>query len=113
MVLAETLIWPLAQAEDLVSRLDERVRTCPFAAGWSARLDFLEAVAWGWNTGQVVSNEELLLHDESMDRQMPGVALRAAHGLIRARRKAMAGGAEILSPAGAAWLAGRRTHPPA
>lgn len=113
MELAEALIWPLAQAEDLVSQLDERVRACPFAAGWKARLDFLEAVAWGWNTGQVVSNEELLLHDESMDRQMPSAALRAAHGLIRARRKATAGGAELLSPAGAAWLAGRRTHPPA
>jgi hypothetical protein len=113
MDLAEALFSPLAYAEDLVSRLDERVRACPFAAGWTARLEFLEAVAWGWNSGQVVTNEELLLHDESMDRQMPGTALLAAHGLVRARRKAVAGGPELLSPAGAAWLAGRRTRPPA
>lgn len=112
MDLAEALQQPIARAEDLVSRLDERVRACPFAAGWTARLDFLEAIAWGWNAGQVVSSEELLLHDESMDRQLPGAALRMAHGVVRARRKAAAGGAELLSPAGAAWLAGRRTRPP-
>jgi len=112
MDLAEALTWPLAQAEDRLSRLDERVRACPFAAGWTSRLDFLEAVAWGWNSGQVVSHDELLLHDEAMDRQMPGAALRAVHGLVRGRRKAVAGGAELLSPAGAAWLAGRRVGPP-
>src|SRR4051812_45880740 len=100
MQLAEALIPPLAQAEDRVSRLDERVRACPFSAGWTARLDFLEAVAWGWNCGQVVGHEELLLHDESMGRQMPGAALQAAHGLVRARRKAQAGGPELLSAAG-------------
>jgi hypothetical protein len=110
--LAEALQQPLAQAEDLVSRLDERVRACSFAAGWTARLDFLEAIAWSWNSGQVVSSDELLLHDESMDRQLPGAALRMVHGVVRARRKATAGGAELLSPAGAAWLAGRRTRPP-
>lgn len=108
----ETLIWALAEAEDRVSRLDERVHACGFSAGWAARLDVLEAVAWGWNSGQVVSTEQLLLHDESMDRQMPDAALRAAHGLVRARRKAAAGGPELLSAPGAAWLAGRRAGSP-
>lgn len=108
----EALIWALARAEDHVSRLDERVRGCGFSAGWAARLDFIEAVAWGWNSGQVVSSEDLLLHDQSMDRQMPGVALRAVHGLVRSRRKAAAGGPELLAAAGAAWLAGRRARPP-
>jgi hypothetical protein len=102
----------LAEAEDLVSRLDERVRGCPFSSGWIGRLDFLEAVAWGWNAGQVISHEELLLHDEAMDRQIPGAPLRAAHGVIRARRKAAAGGRELLSAAGASWLTGRRARPP-
>lgn len=110
---ADALIWALTEAEDHVSRLDERVRACGFSAGWAARLDFLEAIAWGWNSGQVISTEELLLHDESMDRQMPDAALRAVHGLVRARRKAAAGGPELLSAAGAAWLAGRRARPPA
>jgi hypothetical protein len=112
-VVDETIIWRLAQAEDHVSRLDERVRTLSFQRGWTARLDVLEAVAWGWNSGRVVSLEDLLLHDEHMDVRLPHQDVRAAHGVIRARRKAMSGADELLSPDGVAWLLGRRRSPPA
>jgi hypothetical protein len=108
----ERLITALSRADDAVSRLDERVRTCPFRTGWLARLDVSEAVAWGWNVGAIVSAEDLNLHDESMDIRMPDEALRAAHGLVRARRKAATAGSEVLTPEGASWLAGRRRRPP-
>jgi hypothetical protein len=108
----EELFWALGAAENAVSRLDERLRTCGFRDGWLARADLAEAAAWGWNTGRTVTAEAVVLHDESMDLRMPTEDLRLAHGLVRARRKAAAGGAELLSPAGVAWLLGRQAHPP-
>lgn len=108
----ERLIPALSAADDALSRLDERVRVCAYRAGWAARYDFLEAVAFGWNSGFVAPLEDLILHDESMDVRMPDEALRAAHGLVRARRKAAQGDRALLSPAGAAWLAGRRRRAP-
>lgn len=111
-VRAETLFFALARAEAAVSRLDERVRGCGFGAGFLARLDFLEASAWGWRTGEIVSLEDLLLHDEDMDARAPDQALRAAHEVVRARRKAAVGGPELLSRGGVAWLTGRRAKPP-
>jgi len=108
----ERLIWALSGADDAVSRLDERVRSCPYAVGWSQRQDFGEAVAWSWNAGSATPLEDLILHDEGMDVRMPDEGLRAAHGFVRARRKAQAGGPDILSPEGAAWLAGRRKRAP-
>lgn len=109
---ADAAFRVLARAEDVVSRLDERVRACPWRAGFVARLDFSEALAWGWSSGQIVGAEDLMLHDAEMDVQTPTQALAAVHGLVRARRKAAAGGLELLSPQGAAWLAGLRRRPP-
>jgi hypothetical protein len=108
----ERVIGALSRAEDAVSRLDERVRICAFREGWNARVDFSEAVAWGWSAGSVASAEDLILHDENMDVRMPDEALRAAYGVVRARRKAALAGPELLSPAGASWLAGRRRREP-
>ena len=109
----ERLFLALARAEDRVSRLDERLRACPFAAGFVARLDFAEAAAWGWRSGEIAPLEDLLLHDEEMDMRAPDQALRSAYGLIRARRKAAIAGPGLFSPQGAQWLAGRRDRPPA
>lgn len=109
---ADALFRTLARAEDLVSRLDERVRACPWRAGFVGRLDFSEALAFGWVSGQIVSAEDLMLHDADMDVHAPDQALAAVHGLVRARRKAAAGGLELFSPQGAAWLAGLRRRPP-
>jgi hypothetical protein len=109
---AERLFSALSKADDAVSRLDERVRMCPFRTGWLARQDFSEAVAWSWNAGAAVPAEDLNLHDENMDVRMADQALRAAHGVVRARRKAATQGGQLLSPEGAAWLAGRRRRPP-
>lgn len=110
---ADRLLIALSGADDALSRLDERVRGCAFSSGWSSRQDFTEAVAWSWNAGGPVTLEDLILHDEGMDVRMPEEMLRAAHGFLRARRKAAVGdGANLLSPEGAAWLAGRRKRGP-
>lgn len=108
----EGLFLGLARAEDSVSRLDARAQTCPFAAGWAARVDFAEAAAWGWVSGEIVDMEDLVLHDAEMDARLPDQALRATYGLVRARRKARSGGLELQSGPGAAWLAGHRDAPP-
>lgn len=110
--LQERVMSAVSAAEDTVSRLDERIRACAFKTGFVARTDATEAVAWSWNASSAVSLEDLVLHDENMDVRMPDEALRAAHGFLRARRKATAGGAEILSADGAAWVAGRRKRAP-
>lgn len=108
----DALAAALAEAEDAVSRADERLAACPFRAGLIGRIDFAEAVAWGWSSGRVVATEDLLLHDESMDRRMPDENLRATHTLLRARRKASSGGAELLSREGVDWLLARSQRPP-
>lgn len=108
----EGLYLGLARAEDSVSRLDAGAQTCAFAAGWAARLDFAEASAWGWNSGEIVDLEDLILHDAQMDARLPDQALRATHAVVRARRRARGAGPELQSLAGAAWLAGYRRDPP-
>ncbi len=108
----DELILALSQADDAVSRLDERVRACAFATGWIARLDLSEAHAWGWTSGNGVGVEDLVLHEEGMDIRAPDQALRAAHGVIRARRKAAPAGRELLSVDGVSWLVAARRSPP-
>lgn len=108
----ETVFRALARAEDLVSRLDERVAACSWKAGFIGRIDFSEALAWGWLSGQIVTAEDLLLHDAEMDARAPDQALSAVHAVVRGRRKAAAGGVELFSPQGAAWLVGLRRRPP-
>jgi hypothetical protein len=106
------LVRQLARAEDRVTRLDERTRSCAFKAGFLARVDFSEALAWGWNSGEVVTAQDLLLHDADMDVRTPTQALAASHRVIRARRKAAGAGPEMFTPNGASWLAGLRRRPP-
>lgn len=108
----EAVFRALARAEDLVSRLDERVRACLWRTGFVGRLDLSEALAWGWMSGQIVTAEDLLLHNADMDVRAPDQALAAVHAVVRGRRKAAAGGLELFSPQGAAWLAGLRRRPP-
>ncbi len=110
--LDELLAKRLCDAQDAVSRLDERVRSCAFARGWLARQHLSEAVHWGWHAGRVTSLEDLMMHDHEMDVQMPSETVRATHGVVRARRKAESCDPGLLSPAGALWLLGRRRSPP-
>lgn len=99
-------------ADDLVSRLDERVAASGFADGLVARLAFDEAVAWSWTQGAVTPLEDLVLHDQAMDVRAPDAGLWAAHAVVQARRKAALAGPELLCPEGVQWLLGRRRKPP-
>ena len=109
----DSLSLALANAEDVVSRLDERLDLHVGRGGLVSRLDYEEASAWAWNSGLSASTEDLLLHHESMDVRTPTQDLRSAYGLLLARRKAMFSTGDLLSPDGAHWLAGLRKSPPA
>lgn len=110
----EAVFTALASAEDRVSRLDERVRSCGFAEGWRERADHRAAIAALAVAGEVVHPEDLILHDLGGDVRVPDPAVMQARGVLLARRKARQGGAELLSWGGVAWLAGlgRQTPPP-
>ncbi len=89
------LDWPLtgdalgllAAAEDALARLDERIRSSPIAAGFVARTHFQDACASLWLTGELVSLEDLVLHDARMDIHSPTHALTRAQAVLRARRR--------------------------
>lgn len=102
----------LSQADEALSRLDERLGACPWRGGYLARRDFAEAVAWSWTQGTVCPLEDLVLHDQGMDLRAPDGGLHAAHALVLCRRKAAIGGPDLLHPDGVDWLAGRRARPP-
>lgn len=108
----DRLFGRLSAADDALSRLDERVRAYPYGAGYVARRDFAEAVAWSWTQGSVTPLEDLVLHDQGMDVRAPNQSLLATHGLVLARRKASIGGPGLLSIEGFDWLSGRRRKPP-
>lgn len=109
---AERVFLALVEAEDIVSRLDESMRLYAGRGALASRLDYDEASAWAWNSGLFATTEDLLLHHEAMDVRIPTQDLRAAYGLVLARRKAAWAGSELLSPAGAQWLMALRKAPP-
>jgi hypothetical protein len=69
----------LAAAEDLLARLDERLRSSPIQAGWIARTHFADSCASLWLDGEVVPLEDLVLHDAHRDIHAPTRELARAH----------------------------------
>ena len=53
------LAAPLAQAEDALARLDERLRASPVREGWISRTHFTEGCAALWLEGELVHLEDL------------------------------------------------------
>jgi Protein of unknown function (DUF1612)/HTH DNA binding domain len=108
----ESLSWdalaaPLAMAEDATARLDERLRTSPIRDGLISRLDFDDACACIWLSGDLVSREDLVLHDAARDLRAPTHALTRAHTVLRTRRLiAHAKPGWALTPDGLAVLRG-------
>ena len=101
------LAAPLAQAEDALARLDERLRTSPVREGWISRTHFTEGCAALWLEGELVHLEDLVLHDAGMDVSAPTHALIRAHAVLSARRRIAAEPADwALSGAGLAALRG-------
>jgi hypothetical protein len=69
---AKTAAWDpkllvvVAEAEDVVARLDERLRASPIRDGLCARAHFHDACASLWLAGELVHMEDLVLHDSEM-----------------------------------------------
>jgi hypothetical protein len=107
--------WPLpgvalgvlTAAEDALARLDERIRSSPIAEGFVSRTHFQDACASLWLAGELVSLEDLVLHDARMDVHSPTHALTRAQAVLRARRRIANAAPEwALSQEGLAALRG-------
>jgi len=102
------LARPLAQAEDALARLDERLAKSPIRDGWVARTHFADACASLWLEGELVHLEDLVLHDAHMDVRAPTHELTRAHTVLRARRRIAAADPDwALSATGLLRLRGR------
>ncbi|WP_336606178.1 RHE_PE00001 family protein [Candidatus Rhodoblastus alkanivorans] len=77
---------PLAQAEDALARLDERLRASPIRAGWIERAHFADACASLWLEGSLAHLEDLVLHDARMDARAPTAEIIRAARVLAARR---------------------------
>ncbi|TIM38171.1 RHE_PE00001 family protein [Mesorhizobium sp.] len=86
----KTLLGPLARAEDLLARLDDRVHKSPVGDGFIQRQHFADAAAALWLDGELVHVEDLVLHDAHMDIRTPTHELTRAHAVLRARRRIFA-----------------------
>ena len=87
--------------------LDERIRSSPIAEGFVSRTHFQDACASLWLTGELVSLEDLVLHDARMDIHAPTHALTRAQTVLRARRRIAGAAPEwALSPDGLKTLRG-------
>ncbi len=107
------LIGPLSAADDMLARLDERLRKSPVCTGVLARADAAEACAALWAEGELVALDDLVLHDAGMDVRTPSHALVRAQQYLRLRRQAATGDPEILlTPAGILRLLGRPPRSP-
>lgn len=102
-----TLAAPLAQAEDTLARLDERLARSPIRDGWSARTHFVDAAAALWLEGQLVPLEDLVLHDAGMDVRAPTHEVVRAHAILRTRRRIAGAPGWALSAAGLDALRGQ------
>jgi len=100
------LAGPLAAAEDGLARLDERLRTSGIRDGFISRTHFQDACANLWLAGELVSLEDLVLHDARMDIRSPTHALTRAQALRTRRRIAGAAPDWALSPDGLKALRG-------
>ncbi|PSJ52156.1 RHE_PE00001 family protein [Pseudaminobacter soli (ex Li et al. 2025)] len=103
----------LVRAEDLVARIDERLRKSPAAAGFVERAHFHDAVAALWIEGELVHVEDLVLHDAMMDVRTPTHELTRAHAVLRTRRRIFSQASDwALSRAGLSALVGRESAGP-
>lgn len=102
------LALPLAQAEDAVARLDERLAKSPLRDGFLERSHFSDAAASLWIDGTRIDLEDLVLHDAGMDARAPTHDLTRAHHVLRLRRRIFANEPDwAVSKLGLAALCGR------
>lgn len=84
------LINPVTQATAALVRLDERLAHSPIRDGFLERQNFHDAAAALWIEGELVQQEDLVLHDARMDPRAPTHELTRAHAVLRARRRIFA-----------------------
>ncbi len=97
----QTLLPAIAEAEDALARLDERVARSPVGQGFAERSHYLDAAGALWVAGELVHVEDLVLHDAHMDSRAPSHELTIAHSVLRIRRRIeTADPGWALSPAG-------------
>ncbi|MFC0219151.1 RHE_PE00001 family protein [Pseudochelatococcus lubricantis] len=107
-----SLAGPLVAAEDMLARLDERLRAGAAGEGWIARSHFADACASLWIEGELVALEDLVLHDAGMDIHAPTPQLIRARAIVGARRLIAAQPSGwALSPEGFARLHGEGERP--
>jgi Protein of unknown function (DUF1612) len=101
-------LWgALAEAEDALARLDERLSKSPIRDGFINRTHFGDACASLALDGKLVSLEDLVLHDARMDIRSPTHEVTLARAVLRARRRIAAAAPDwALSPQGLAAVRG-------
>ena len=77
----------LAAAEDLLARLDERLRASPIQAGWCARTHFADSCASLWLDGEVVPLEDLGSPRRASGHPRADRRFIRAQAVLRARRR--------------------------
>ena len=83
----DRLLGPVANATEVLARLDERLHRSPVREGWIERQNFADAAAALWLEGELVHIEDLVLHDAHMDIRTPTHELTRAHAVLRTRRR--------------------------
>lgn len=83
----QKLLGAVAEAEDALARLDERLRMSQIRDGFCVRAHFHDACASLWLSGELVHMEDIVLHDYEMDLRAPTHELTRAHAVLRARRR--------------------------
>lgn len=101
------LFKPVTQATAALVRLDERLTHSPIRDGFLERQNFSDAAAALWIEGELVQQEDLVLHDARMDPRAPTHQLTRAHAVLRARRRIFAHPSEWALGPGLRQLTGR------
>ncbi len=94
--LPASIIPALFQAEDMVTRFDERARVDELAAGWLSRLLFHQVCACEYGDGVLIHLDELVDLDGGLGTTVPHVELTAAVEVLRVWRRAGKLGAREL-----------------
>jgi hypothetical protein len=103
----DLLFSPVTRATAALVRLDERLAQSPIRGGFLERQHFHDAAAALWIEGELIHQEDLVLHDARMDHRAPTHELTRAHAVLRARRRIFAHASEWALGPGLRQLTGR------
>lgn len=81
------LLRPVCDATASLARLDERIARSAVGEGWIERTHFADACASLWVDGELVHQEDLVLHEAGHDIRTPTHELTIARDVLRTRRR--------------------------